>query len=67
VIIPPATSRDTMNIAMFCNKSKLPAKKTKKSIIKDNQQMPVTTVPATLEPREFIVLDSAMKHLILLS
>ena len=66
-IMPPATINETINIAMFCQKSKLPMKKARNSKIKASQQTPTITVPATLEPSEFMVLDIVINQLILLS
>lgn len=66
-ITPLMTISETSKIAMFCHKSKLPAKKAKKSMTKASQPTPTITVPATLEPNEFMVLSIVMKQLILLS
>lgn len=52
----PATIIEARNIAMVCHKSKLPAKKAKNSRIKTSQLTSTMTVPATLEPSEFMVL-----------
>ena len=61
-IVPPATINETMNIAIFCQKSKLPMKKARNSKKKPSQQTPTITVHATLEPSEFMVSDIMMNQ-----
>ncbi len=53
-IMPPTMEPDAINIASFCQKSKLPAKKAKKSTMKASQPAPIITVPAVLDPNEFM-------------
>jgi hypothetical protein len=53
-IIPPATIIETIDITTFCQKLKFPVKKARNSKIKASQQTPTMTVPASLEPKEFI-------------
>jgi hypothetical protein len=52
--IPPATIIETIDIATFCQKLKFPVKKARNSKIKASQQTPTITVPASLEPTEFM-------------
>lgn len=53
-IKPPTMAPDATNIASFCQKSKLPAKKARKRTTKASQKAPMRTVPAALDPNEFM-------------
>jgi hypothetical protein len=52
--MPPATIIETIDIATFCQKLKFPAKKARNNKTKASQQTPTITVPASLEPTEFM-------------
>jgi len=59
--MPTAIITETIKIAKFCQKSKLPAKKARNNIIKESQQTPTITVPATFEPSVFIITEYLIK------
>ena len=52
--MPPATIIETTDITTFCQKLKFPARKARNNKMKASQQTPTITVPASLEPTEFM-------------
>lgn len=53
--MPIATITETMNIARFCQKSKLPAWNASQSRMKASQLKPTATVPATRDPKLMVL------------